>query len=74
MNYTEISKVLNPRALITYDFEIVTMWILKQTYYTLLKTAVLQMLKINKKKIINGKYWSNYVQWRNLLLLTPQFS
>jgi len=22
------------------------------------------------KKIINGKYWSSYVQWRNLLLLT----
>jgi len=25
-----------------------------------------------KKNIkINGKYWSSYVQWRNLLLLTP---
>jgi len=35
-----------------------------------LKAADLQMLKKIKKKI-NGKYWSNYVQWRNLLLLTP---
>ena len=24
-----------------------------------------------KKKRINGKYLSSYVQWRNLLLLTP---
>jgi len=31
------------------------------------KAAVLQMLK---KKKINGKYFSSYVQWRNLLLLT----
>jgi len=23
------------------------------------------------KKIYIGKYWSSYVQWRNLLLLTP---
>jgi len=42
-----------------------------------LKAAVLQMFKnkkINEKneKIkFNGKYWSSYVQWRNLLLLTP---
>ena len=35
-----------------------------------LKAADLQMLKKIKNKI-NGKYWSNYVQWRNLLLLTP---
>jgi len=35
------------------------------------KAAVLQ-LKNNKGKSnkINGKYWSSYVQWRNLLLLT----
>jgi len=27
--------------------------------------------KIKNEKIkINGKYWSSYVQWRNLLLLT----
>jgi len=26
----------------------------------------------NEKYIkVNGKYWSSYVQWRNLLLLTP---
>jgi len=34
------------------------------------KAAVLQMLKNNKKRKnikINGKYWSSYVQWRNLL-------
>jgi len=41
----------------------------------IIKTAVLQTdaLKIkNEKNIkINGKYWSSYVQWRNLLLLTP---
>jgi len=36
----------------------------------LLKAAVLQMLK-NIFLKINGKYWSSYVQWRNLLLLTP---
>jgi len=36
----------------------------------LIKAAELQMLK-NKNKKINGKYWSSYVQWRNLLLLTP---
>jgi len=23
------------------------------------------------KNKINGKYWSSYVQWRNLLSLTP---
>jgi len=29
--------------------------------------------KNKMKKYIksNGKYWSSYVQWRNLLLLTP---
>jgi len=36
------------------------------------KAAVLQMLKnMKRKNKINGKYWSSYVQWRNLLLLTP---
>jgi len=24
-----------------------------------------------KNNKMNGKYWSSYVQWRNLLLLTP---
>jgi len=27
--------------------------------------------RCSKKKKINGKYWSSYVQWRTLLLLTP---
>jgi len=39
-----------------------------------LKTADLQMLKnkINENKNkINGKFWSSFVQWRQLLLLTP---
>jgi len=37
------------------------------------KAADLQILKNKKIKNnkINGKYWSSYVQWRNLLLLTP---
>jgi len=37
------------------------------------KADVLQMLKHKKmeKYKINGKYWSSYVQWRNLLILTP---
>ena len=37
---------------------------------TAFKAADLQMLKKMKKKI-NGENWSVYVQWRNLLLLTP---
>ena len=38
-----------------------------------LKAAVLQVLKKKRKtnNRINGKYWSSYVQWRSLLLLTP---
>jgi len=38
------------------------------------KGAVLQMLKtlkMEKNIKIDGKYWSSYVQWRNLLLMTP---
>jgi len=37
-----------------------------------INAAVLQMLKNKKMKNnkIKGKYWSSYVQWRNLLLLT----
>ena len=31
-----------------------------------IKAADLQMLEIKKTRI-NGKYWSSYVQWRNLL-------
>jgi len=45
-----------------------------KTTELIVKAAVLQMLKEikNKNNIkINGKYWSSYVQWRNLLLLTP---
>ena len=34
--------------------------------YLNVKAADLQMLKKD-----NGKYWSSYVMWRNLLLLTP---
>jgi len=36
------------------------------------KAADFQMLKQKDIKN-NGKYWSSYVQWRNLLLLTPEF-
>jgi len=39
--------------------------------YWSVKAAVLQMLKKYKKNKINGKYWSSYVPWRSLLLLTP---
>jgi len=34
------------------------------------KAAVLQMLKKMKKNTTNGKYWSSYVEWRKILLLT----
>jgi len=27
--------------------------------------------RCSKNEKNNGKYWSSYVQWRNLLLLTP---
>jgi len=40
----------------------------------LTKATVLQMLKKikNEKNIkINGKYWSSYVQWRNLIITDP---
>jgi len=33
---------------------------------------MLKKIKNEKNIKINGKYWSSYVQWRNLLyLLTP---
>jgi len=41
------------------------------------KVADLQMLKNEKNDFlykINSKYSSSYVQWRNLLLLTPQLT
>ena len=31
------------------------------------KADVLQLLKKENEKIVNGKYWSSYVQWKNLL-------
>ena len=36
-----------------------------------IEAADLQMLKNEKN---NGKYWSSYVQWRNLIILTPYIS
>ena len=46
-----------------------SLWVL--TFDPNIKAAVLQMLKKIKKNIkINCNYWSSYVQWRNLLLLT----
>jgi len=36
-----------------------------------IKAAVPKMLKNGKRNKINGKYWSIYVQWRNVLLLIP---
>jgi len=35
------------------------------------KAAYLQILKKIKHEKNNHKYWPSYVQWRNLLLLTP---
>ena len=34
----------------------------KKYCFTMLKAAVIQMLKKKKKIKINGKYWSSYVQ------------
>jgi len=34
--------------------------------------VMLKKLHSNKnEKKFNGKYWSSYVQWKNLLLLSP---
>jgi len=37
----------------------------------ILKQLSSKCLKNEKNIKITGKYWSSYVQWRNLLLLTP---
>ena len=58
---------------IFYNYEnVYTLDIICQTYiHREIKADVIQMLKKWQNNKINGKYWSSYVQWRNLLLLTP---